>query len=266
MKTFKKFSLLALAIVGLCSTTTFAQDVNLNDHTLFIRNSSTSKFGIGWKDFGASEFSIFSDNNIDFMESDNSTLRARYSLNNGTFYFNGKMGINNTAPTKNLEVSQNGTAGGMRLSYGSRYPALYTDFYYESGGSGLVINANANGSWARITFQTDRTKRVLINSSGMEVDGKIVAEEIEVKDVGADYVFAEDYNLRSLAEVEAFILENNHLPGIAPACETEQGINIGEFSEKLLEKIEELTLYMIQQNETIKAQEERIAQLEAGNQ
>ncbi len=79
----------------------------------------------------------------------------------------------------------------------------------------------------------------------LAVDGKIECEEIEVKNVGADYVFEEGYNLLELDKVEDFINLNKHLPGIAPASETEKGVELGAFSEKLLQKIEELTLYMI---------------------
>lgn len=83
-------------------------------------------------------------------------------------------------------------------------------------------------------------------TSGTGTFNLIKAEEVRVEDVGADYVFADDYELLSLEEVENFVKENKHLPGVAPASETEKGIDLGEFSEKLLEKIEELTLYMIE--------------------
>ena len=85
-----------------------------------------------------------------------------------------------------------------------------------------------------------------ITTKSLTVDGKIEAEEIEVKNIGADFVFADDYKLRSLSEVEAYVKANKHLPEIAPASETEKGVNIGEFQEKLLQKVEELTLYIIE--------------------
>jgi hypothetical protein len=70
----------------------------------------------------------------------------------------------------------------------------------------------------------------------------------------ADFVFAKDYKLPSLSEVETFVNKNNHLPGIASASEMEKnGVEIGEFQITLLQKIEELTLYSIQlkkENET----------------
>ena len=63
----------------------------------------------------------------------------------------------------------------------------------------------------------------------------------------ADYVFDKDYNLRPLNEVEQFVKENKHLPDIPKGTDLEQnGMNIAEMNNLLLQKIEELTLYMIE--------------------
>ena len=79
----------------------------------------------------------------------------------------------------------------------------------------------------------------------------------------ADFVFAENYNLPKLEEVEKHIKEKKHLPEIASAAEMEkEGVNVGEFQIKLLQKIEELTLYSIEQNRLLKQQQERIEKLE----
>jgi hypothetical protein len=84
---------------------------------------------------------------------------------------------------------------------------------------------------------------------------------------GPDFVFEEDYQLRSLNEVEDFITTNKHLPDVAPAKEMqENGVNQSEMNQLLLRKIEELTLYVIEQQKEIvqlKAKEEKIDQLEA---
>ena len=84
-------------------------------------------------------------------------------------------------------------------------------------------------------------------SEKLVVDGKILAEEIQVQTVPAsDYIFEPDYDLRSLAEVDQFIRENKHLPDIPSAEEfKENGVGLGEMDDMLLRKVEELTLYMI---------------------
>lgn len=78
-------------------------------------------------------------------------------------------------------------------------------------------------------------------------EGKVVCRELKVETATwPDYVFEKDYHLLSLPELENFISENNHLPGIAPASEMQaDGISVGEMQTKLMEKIEELTLYVI---------------------
>src|SRR5690606_32432308 len=69
----------------------------------------------------------------------------------------------------------------------------------------------------------------------------------------ADFVFEEDYKIPSLETVEVFIKLYKHLPEIASAEEMEKnGVNIGEFQIKLLQKIEELTLYTIRQEKKLK--------------
>jgi hypothetical protein len=108
---------------------------------------------------------------------------------------------------------------------------------------------------------------VLINTSyipsgyHLAVGGKIIAEEVlvELQTAWPDYVFNPDYNLPSISEVDSFIKENNHLPGVPSQSEiSEEGIRLGKMNEILLKKIEELTLYIIQQDERIKHLEEQI--------
>jgi hypothetical protein len=81
----------------------------------------------------------------------------------------------------------------------------------------------------------------------LQVAGIIGAEEVIVSATGADYVFKPDYRLSPLSDVATYIEQNHHLPGIPSAQEVQaQGVNLGEMQTKLLAKIEELTLHMIQ--------------------
>lgn len=106
-----------------------------------------------------------------------------------------------------------------------------------------------------------------LNNGIAKFDGKIHAKEIEVKaNVWADYVFKKDYQLKSLEDVEKHITEKGHLPNIPAAQEVlENGINVAEMNSKLLEKIEELTLYSIGQNKQIKHQATQLKQLQDEN-
>ncbi len=88
----------------------------------------------------------------------------------------------------------------------------------------------------------------------MAIDGKLITEEVrvELSDTWPDYVFSEGYNLLSLKELEQYIKEKGHLPNVPSAKEIEaSGIVLGEINKILLEKIEELMLYIIQQEQRI---------------
>jgi len=119
----------------------------------------------------------------------------------------------------------------------------------------MRINANGNVLINK-TSQTNSAYK-------LDVNGPVRANEVVVNTTGADFVFEENYELRKLEEVEKFIKENKHLPEIAPAEEmTHNGVGVGKLNTQLLQKIEELTLYLIEANKTIQKQNERITALE----
>ena len=99
----------------------------------------------------------------------------------------------------------------------------------------------------------------------LDVAGIIRAHEVKVNtNTGADFVFAEDYALRPLNEVSDFIQTNKHLPEIPSAADmVANGLDMGEFQIKLLQKIEELTLYVIEQDKQLKKQQEEINRLKS---
>lgn len=89
----------------------------------------------------------------------------------------------------------------------------------------------------------------------LAVNGKIGARQIHVtlQNPFPDYVFDSKYKLRSLYNLENYINQNKHLPGIPSAAEVEKngGIDLGQMNTKLLEKVEELTLYIIEINKKV---------------
>ena len=83
----------------------------------------------------------------------------------------------------------------------------------------------------------------------LSVDGKIACEELRVELSGAwpDYVFTEQHELMPLTELEQYIENHQHLPGIPAATELETtGLEVGEMQRMMMEKIEELTLYILE--------------------
>lgn len=156
---------------------------------------------------------------------------------------------------------------------GNNYIRLTSGWNGTSGTEFGVIGAGGNGS----LLINDSAGPVVVQSSGgsvgigttnpqyrLSVNGTIGAKEVVVTNTGwADYVFQRGYRLRPLSELKAYIQENGHLPDIPSEAEVkEKGIGVGEMQAKLLAKIEELTLHMIQQNEENQQLRSRIAVLE----
>jgi hypothetical protein len=182
---------------------------------------------------------------------------------------NGYVGIGTTNPSARLHVNGEIVWGdhGARLS-GDQGASI------ELRGSGrpfIDFSNDASTDFdARIILENDNTLHfsnanigIGTNNPGsykLAVEGKIGAREVNVTTAAwADFVFNEDYTLRPLAEVEQFIQQNGHLPDVPSEAEVlENGIDLGAMDAKLLQKIEELTLYMIEQNRLIQRQQQEI--------
>jgi hypothetical protein len=133
-----------------------------------------------------------------------------------------------------------------------------------------LLTTEGNLVISRPTYKKYFSGYLGINKSNpiyeLDVNGTIHANEIKVDMQGADFVFEEDYELRSIEELERFVKTNLHLPEIAPAKNMEEnGVLQGEMNQKLLQKIEELTLYIIEQNKINKLQAKEIEVLKKDN-
>ncbi|MEL6987751.1 MAG: hypothetical protein AAGK97_07945, partial [Bacteroidota bacterium] len=125
------------------------------------------------------------------------------------------------------------------------------------------IMARNNGATAPLYLQNDGGAVSIGGGSAtgyiLTVDGKIMGEELKIQNSSAwpDYVFEEDYDLKTIDEYEAIIKAQNHLPGIPSAKEIdENGIVVGDMQRRQMEKIEELALYIIELNKRMKKVEE----------
>jgi len=154
-----------------------------------------------------------------------------------------------------VEASAYGTAG-TRIGLFGRATGGTTNWAgYFAEGNVYMTNELRIGSGA-------------INGTGgykLVVDGKIITEElrIQLSTAWPDYVFDDEYELINLSALEAAIKSNGHLPGIPSASKVkEQGIAVGEMQARMMEKIEELTLYIIALDKANTDLRERLTHLE----
>lgn len=131
------------------------------------------------------------------------------------------------------------------------YDKNQSSFYSlsENGNGSVYLKLSKENSYVSIgtdSFQdgTDTYK--------LSVNGNVRAESVKVYTDWADFVFEPSYDLPTLTEVEEFINANGHLKDIPSAAEVEaNGIDLGEVNKLLLQKIEELTLYVIELNKEV---------------
>ncbi|PWW29952.1 hypothetical protein [Chryseobacterium sp. AG844] len=206
---------------------------------------------------------------------------------------NGNVGIGTVSPNSKLHIAQDNINNqnlslGKFTSVGQTGGSAIVSLAYNSTTANLEVNSTYSGSGFRygtygdfnieneittpdfgaINFITNKKVQLAIKPNGNALlQGKFEAKEVKVTlTPTADFVFDEKYDLPKLEEVEKHIKEKKHLPEIASAKVMEkEGVNVGEFQIKLLQKIEELTLYSIEQNKQIKQQSDQLKHLKDEN-
>jgi hypothetical protein len=147
------------------------------------------------------------------------------------------------------------------------YSYAYKAIVHDEQTKGLGIYSDLYGK--DIFTMYSNGKLEISNSTGkilqLEADGLLRGRQIKLDLVAwADYVFDDDYELMPLNEVEAFVKKENHLPNVPSEEELiETGLDLEEMNKILMEKVEELTLYLIEQNKSIEDLNERIVELES---
>jgi hypothetical protein len=184
----------------------------------------------------------------------------------------GNVAIGTNIPDANTKLTLQ-TATDFSTALSIRNPSGSAKFNAYVGGSanGNTISLGTPGAMP-IAFYTNSANRMFITAGGnvgigtdnptnkLSVYGNIRSTEVIVETANwPDYVFHKKYPLQSLVEVEKYIQQNNHLPNIPSANEIEKsGLQLGDMQKKMMEKIEELTLYIIQQQKEIELLKERV--------
>lgn len=190
----------------------------------------------------------------------------------------GKVGIGLPSPRYVLHtVSYNNPGAAAALLWGQQYGVMvgvqstaadYYAFNVTSNASPIGSGASNDGIKSLLYVRADGNVGIGTTNPGtykLAVEGTVGARRIKVtqQTSWADFVFHDNYRLPSLQELEAYIQQHKHLPDVPTAKEVqENGIDIGNINATLLQKVEELTLYIIQLNKKNEALEKRIAAME----
>ncbi len=189
---------------------------------------------------------------------------------------NGNVGIGVADPQEKLEVNGSIKLGGaaeVKLTHslnvsslnpgvtqlaasitGRMWGHFLIDIYGNDAKDAFAVrtDSDSDGVLDNIPFLVNNLGNVGIGTitpvDKLSVNGRIRAKEVKVEIANwPDYVFHEDYALQPLPDLEAYIKQHGRLPGMPSAEEAEaEGIDLGEMNRRLLEKVEELSLYVIE--------------------
>ena len=213
------------------------------------------------------------------------------NASNMDLYIPGNVGIGTSTPAAMLHVlgaENNGTNAAVKISNttgmvthnllidGNEIDAVSTYLALQGNTNGNLLMVTGGGNVgigtvapnAKLAVNGAMTISTSVPATGyaLSVGGKIIAEEvrIQLQVDWPDYVFDDNFTLPRLKEVAHYISENDHLPGIPSATEIRtDGLLLGDMQARMMQKIEELTLYLIQQQEHIEQLEQEIYSLKA---
>lgn len=289
-----RFSIFLLAVVALSTNTLFAQWTTSGTN---IYNSNTGFVGIGTtspafpldvngvvncRSYISTTGGFYTNSTRDGFNSSLGTNALGFRTNNidnrMVIDSSGNVGIGIATPANRLEVSQSNT-------FSSSNTATYA-FDLAQNGANIGIGGYSSGSVVQ-SFNSlplmlnPVGNNVIINGGGvsnvligetsqvnssyrLDVNGTVRATGVTVNTTGADFVFDSAYQLTPLDKLEAYILACHHLPGVATAAQMQKdGADLGDLTTKLLQKVEELTLYSVESDKRVSEQQTLLLQLQA---
>jgi hypothetical protein len=263
-------------------------------------NYSADGAYLGWSISGSGGETNFVNNigggNIGGFTFDNTT-RNNVTTRLMTILGGGNVGIGTATPNGNLQVKGTFITGGSNANLDPAIASMNPGYLAYSGQMLIGWNRTAGGGetdfmsnqaggapggFAFYSYPNSGAESQLMwiqgngqvrigNTQGKQGDymlavaGSVIATSVTVKTVAnwPDYVLKKEYQLPPLTEVKAYIDQNQHLPDLPSEQQVaKEGLNLGEMNKLLVKKVEELTLYLIEKDKELKAQNERLKKLE----
>lgn len=231
---------------------------NSNAYVTVENNSVGTLFGVGGDQVGI--VGTASNHDLTFF----TNLKEKMRLAK-----NGNVGIGTSTPDNKLTIF-NANDGNTYVTVGNN--TVRTLF----GAGGTTVGIVGTGSNHDLAFFTNLRENMRLTKDGnvgigienpgekLSVNGNIRCKELKVETTNwPDYVFKEDYQLRSLTELQSYIEKYQHLPELPSAEHVEkEGVNVGEMNKLLVRKVEELTLYLLMKDKQLKEQAEKLNDLQ----
>ena len=238
-----------------------------------LTNSSLTLFSAPWdgngfievegvNNFGANDNALYLNHFCHRNTHINTNWDIANNVDGGTVYLGAKV---------DMQQSMRIGAAGSQISFNT---SIEIDPALQNNSNGIKVNTSNPTVKVLSILRSDSKNPFIVYGNGktqigigtpkvagaaanamLSVDGLVLAKEIKVAIANthwADYVFEKEYKLMSLKDVESYIIKNKHLPEVQSTSEVENnGIDLAEINATMLKKIEELTLYLIQQNKRI---------------
>ncbi len=169
----------------------------------------------------------------------------------------GDVGMGTSSPGSQLDIRDTTTDVVLSLNAPNNTAAITSTISTGAIALGFAtdafaVNVATNGNAAAFLFK---------QNGDLMVPGDVITSSCPTGCGPADFVFAPDYSLMALADLREYLSENKHLPNIPSADEMSAGVSLTWMQMRLLEKIEELTLYTLQQQALIEGLSQEVSQL-----
>ncbi|WP_286756488.1 hypothetical protein [Roseivirga sp. UBA838] len=249
-------------LILLSSTWMFAQGTRIDLSPLYYNSGSVnvggfSNQGLIVRHLYGKEPNTINQDDLYLNYANGKAIYVGYGGTNSNLYVSGTIYSNTNyglilSPVSGDAVIKRGNSGNLMISSGGTGTDVRFNYNYGGGSGGIRIYDGGISNHAQLKVNSSGNLSIIPTGDKVLFESDIETKKVKVTQTPGnwpDYVFSSAYNLRPLIELEHFIQQNQHLPEVPSAKEVEtNGQDLGDIQAVLLKKIEELTLYLIQEN------------------